>query len=165
MVTSTDRAIVKLEGDKMKEKSANRLPSMIKPQGREKIRILLTKSRMDAHDRGVRYVAKELSNAGMEVIFTRYGLPEEIISMAVQEAADVIGVSCSTGGHLYLAERIRDFLDEKGLEDIKVIFGGIIPDQDIPRMKEKGVVEVFGPGASLQEIIQAIGGSPSSKEA
>jgi len=67
------------------------------PKGKKKIRVLLTKSRMDGHDRGIRYVAKELSNAGMEVIFTRYGLPDEIVPTAIQESSDVIGVSCSTG--------------------------------------------------------------------
>ena len=98
----------------------------------------------------------EMRNAGIEVIFTRYGLPEEIVSTAIQESVDVIGVSCSTGGHLYVAEIIRDCLQKEGIKDMKVIFGGIIPDLDMPKMKEKGVSAIFGPGSSFQEIIQAI---------
>lgn len=124
--------------------------------GQKRIRILLTKSRIDGHDRGVRYVAKELRDAGMEVIFTRYRLPEEIVMTAIQEAVDVIGVSCSTGGHLYVAERIQQEFTKVGGEEIKVIFGGIIPDLDIPKMKKKGVAAVFGPGSSIEEIIQTI---------
>jgi methylmalonyl-CoA mutase C-terminal domain/subunit len=111
---------------------------------------------MEGHDRGVRYVAKELRDAGMEVIFTRYRLPEEIVMTAIQEAVDVIGVSCSTGGHLYVAERIQQEFTKVGGEEIKVIFGGIIPDLDIPKMKKKGVAAIFGPGSSIEEIIQTI---------
>lgn len=118
--------------------------------------MLLTKSRMDAHDRGLRYVAKLLSLAGMEVILTRYRLPEEIVTVAVQEAVDVIGVSCSTGGHLYVAETIQESLRREEAEGAKVIFGGIIPDQDIPRMKNLGVIAVFGPGSSVEEILELI---------
>jgi methylmalonyl-CoA mutase C-terminal domain/subunit len=124
--------------------------------GKRKIRVLLAKSRMDAHDRGVRYVAKELSNAGMEAIFTRYALPEEIVETAIQEAVDIIGVSSSTGGHLYVAERIHDCLIEKDVHDMKVIFGGIIANLDIPKMKKIGVEDVFGPGSSIMDIIQKI---------
>ena len=127
-----------------------------KGSGQKRIRILLTKSRIDGHDRGVRYVAKELRDAGMEVIFTRYRLPEEIVMTAIQEAVDVIGVSCSTGGHLYVAERIQEEFTKVGGEEIKVIFGGIIPDLDIPKMKKKGVAAIFGPGSSIEEIIQTI---------
>ena len=123
---------------------------------KRKIRVLLTKSRMDAHDRGVRYVARELRNAGMEVVFIRYALPEEIVSAAIQEGSDVIGVSCSTGGHLYVAERIQDCLKKEGVKDNKVLFGGIIPDLDRAGMKERGVIGIFGPGSSIQEIIKAI---------
>ena len=126
------------------------------PGGRTKIRVLLTKSRMDAHDRGIRYVAKELSNAGMEVIFTRYGLPDEIVRSAVQESVDVIGVSCSTGGHLYVAEVIQSCLKKEGLQGIKLIFGGIIPESDLPELKNRGVAAIFGPGASVMEIIETI---------
>jgi methylmalonyl-CoA mutase C-terminal domain/subunit len=123
---------------------------------RKKIRVLLTKSRMDAHDRGIRYVAKELSNVGIEVIFTRYGLPDEIVRSAVQESVDIIGVSCSTGGHLYVAEVIQSCLEKEGLQGIKLIFGGIIPESDLPEMKNRGVAAIFGPGASVKEVIQTI---------
>ncbi len=137
----------------MEKKQAEQIGGI---SGWKKIRILLTKSRIDAHDRGVRYVAKELRDAGMEVIFTRYRLPEEIVMTAIQEGVDVIGVSCSTGGHLFVAERIQHELDKEGMKEIKVIFGGIIPDLDIPKMKEKGVAAIFGPGSPAKEIIQAI---------
>jgi methylmalonyl-CoA mutase C-terminal domain/subunit len=126
------------------------------PGGRKKIRVLLTKSRMDAHDRGIRYVAKELSNAGMEVIFTRYGLPDEIVRSAVQESVDVIGVSCSTGGHLYVAEVIQNCLEKEGLQGVKLIFGGVIPESDLSEMRSRGVAAIFGPGASVKQIIQAM---------
>jgi len=126
------------------------------PEQGRKIRVLLTKSRMDAHDRGIRYVARELSHAGMEVVFTRYALPEEIVKAAIQEGSDVIGVSCSTGGHLYVAERIHDCLKEEGVKGMKVIFGGIIPDLDTREMKELGVKGIFGPGSSVEEIIRAV---------
>ena len=95
-------------------------------------------------------------SAGIEVIFTRYRLPEEIVSTDIQEAVDVIGVSCSTGGHLFVAEEIQKNLDAEGITGIKVIFGGIIPDRDIPEMKKHGVLAVFGPGASINEILQPI---------
>jgi len=126
------------------------------PKGKKKIRVLLTKSRMDGHDRGIRYVAKELSNAGMEVIFTRYGLPDEIVPTAIQESSDVIGVSCSTGGHLYVAEVIQNCFEKESVHGIRVIFGGVIPQSDLPAMKRKGVAAIFGPGSFVKEIIQAI---------
>ena len=121
-------------------------------------RVLLTKSRLDAHDRGVRYVARELARAGLEVIFTRYALAEEIVSMAVQEDVDVIGVSSSTGGHLHVAETIRLGLEKDGIDDVKVFFGGIIPDLDVPQMIEEGVSAVFGPGSSIVEILELMDG-------
>jgi methylmalonyl-CoA mutase C-terminal domain/subunit len=126
------------------------------PGDRKKIRVLLTKSRMDAHDRGIRYVAKELSNAGMEVIFTRYGLPDEIVRSAVQESVDVIGVSCSTGGHLYVAEVLQNCFEKERLQGVKLIFGGIIPESDLPELKNRGVAAIFGPGASVKDIIREI---------
>lgn len=140
----------------MNENNDNRVPEKAGGAGRVRTRVLLTKSRMDAHDRGIRYVAQELRNAGLEVIFTRYGLPEEIVNVAIQESADVIGVSCSTGGHLYVAEIIKQCLENEGIDDIKVIFGGIIPDLDIPRMKEQGVAAIFGPGSSFEEIVKVV---------
>ena len=128
------------------------------PGQERKFRILLTKSRMDAHDRGIRYVARELSGAGMEVVFTRYALPGEIVKAAIQEGSDVIGVSCSTGGHLHVAECIQEGLEEEGATEIKVIFGGIIPDQDLLKMKERGVSAIFGPGASIEAIVRTVTG-------
>ncbi len=126
-----------------------------------RIRVLLTKSRMDAHDRGVRYVARELSKAGIETIFTRYALPEEIAETAIQEAVDGIGVSCSTGGHLHVAEKIQEGLEAQKVRDIKLIFGGIIPDLDGPKLKSLGVTSIFGPGSAIKEILQTIFGTLS----
>ncbi len=140
----------------MQAKAANRNTQAGSSKGEKKVRVLLTKSRIDAHDRGVRYVAKELSNAGMEVIFIRYGLPDEIVRTAIQESADVIGVSCSTGGHLYVAEVIQHCLAKEDVQGIRVIFGGIIPDSDLPEMKRRGVEATFGPGSSVKEIIRTI---------
>jgi len=133
-------------------------------QSREnrKIRVLLTKSRMDAHDRGVRLVARELSRAGIETIFTRYALAEEIVETAIQEAVDVIGVSCSTGGHIHVAERIQEGLEARRIKDIKTIIGGIIPDLDAPRLKSLGVIAIFGPGSSIKEVLSTIFESLSS---
>jgi methylmalonyl-CoA mutase C-terminal domain/subunit len=140
----------------MQAKAMQRNEKAGSPGGQKRIRVLLTKSRMDAHDRGIRYVAKELSNAGMEVIFTRYGLPDEIVRTAIQESSDVIGVSCSTGGHLYVAEVIQNCFEKEGVHGIKLIFGGVISQSDLSAMKNRGVAAIFGPGSSVKEIIQAI---------
>ena len=140
----------------MQSKATQRNEKTGRPTGQKKIRVLLTKSRMDGHDRGIRYVAKELSNAGMEVIFTRYGLPEEIVPAAIQESSDVIGVSCSTGGHLYVAEVIQNCFEKERVHGIRVIFGGVIPQADLSAMKRRGVEAIFGPGSSVKEIIRAL---------
>ena len=140
----------------MQSKATERNEKAGSPKGQRKIRVLLTKSRMDAHDRGSRYVAKELSNAGMEVVFTRYGLPDEIVRTAIQESSDVIGVSCSTGAHLYIAEVIQNCFEKEGDHGIRLIFGGVIPESDLPEMQKRGVEAIFGPGSSVKEIILAI---------
>ncbi len=124
-------------------------------QGERKIRVLLAKPGLDGHDRGVKIIARALRDAGMEVIYT--GLrqtPEMIVNAAIQEDVDIIGLSCLSGAHMHLFPKVVQLLREKGVEDILVFGGGIIPDEDIPKLKEVGIAEVFTPGASLTQIIE-----------
>jgi methylmalonyl-CoA mutase C-terminal domain/subunit len=122
-----------------------------------KIRVVIAKPGLDGHDRGAKVIARALRDAGMEVIYT--GLrqtPEQIVAAALQEDADVIGLSILSGAHNYICPRVMELLREKGLEDVLVVVGGIIPDLDIPRLKEIGVSGVFLPGTPMQEIIDFI---------
>ena len=123
----------------------------------ERIRVLLAKPGLDGHDRGVKVIARALRDAGMEVIYT--GLrqtPEQIVSAAVQEDVDAIGLSILSGAHMTLFPRVVELARESGLDDVIVFGGGIIPDEDIPKLKELGVTEVFTPGARMSEIIEFI---------
>ncbi len=121
-----------------------------------KIRVLLTKSRIDGHDRGVRYVATRLREAGMEVIFTRYRDPDDIINSALQEDVDVIGLSFSVGGYLIISSDVMKLVRKNGMENILVIVGGIIPEDDIPELLEMGVSRTFGPGSYADDIVEYI---------
>lgn len=117
------------------------------------IRVLVAKPGLDGHDRGALVVARALRDAGMEAIYT--GLrrtPEQIVEAALQEDVDAIGVSILSGAHHHLVARILELLHERGMDDVTVFVGGIIPDQDIPRLLEIGVASVFQPGASTSEI-------------
>ena len=107
-----------------------------------KKRILLAKSQIDAHDRGIRYIARKLMEAGQEVIFIRYGLPDEIAYAALQEDVDVIGISFSTGTPLSVVPKVMDLLREQGVVDKVVIVGGIVPDDIVPELKKAGVAGV-----------------------
>jgi methylmalonyl-CoA mutase C-terminal domain/subunit len=121
------------------------------------IRVLVAKPGLDGHDRGAKVLALALRDAGMEVIYT--GLrqtPEKIAQAAIQEDVDVVGMSCLSGAHLHLFPRVVELLREQGADDILVLGGGIIPKDDIPKLKEKGITEVFGPGTSTQDIVQYI---------
>ena len=121
------------------------------------IRVLVAKPGLDGHDRGAKVLALALRDAGMEVIYT--GLrqtPELIAAAAVQEDVDVVGLSCLSGAHLHLFPRVVELLKEQGAEDIIVIGGGIIPENDIPELKDKGTSEIFGPGSSTEDIIAYI---------
>lgn len=120
----------------------------------KKIRVLLTKSQLDGHDRGVRYIARKLREAGMEVIFTRYRNPNEIVTSALQEDVDVIGISFSVGGHTVVSAEVIKSLKEKNIGSIPIIIGGIIPGDDMAELCEMGVSGVFGPGSSASEIIE-----------
>lgn len=123
----------------------------------KKIRVLIAKPGLDGHDRGAKVIARALRDAGMEVIYT--GLrqtPEMIASAAVQEDVDVIGLSILSGAHNALCPRLMELLKEKGMTDVTVLIGGIIPEADIPGLKKAGIAEVFLPGTSTQDIVEFI---------
>ena len=123
-----------------------------------KIRVVIAKPGLDGHDRGAKIIARALRDAGMEVIYT--GLrqtPEQVAQAALQEDADVIGLSILSGAHMVLVPRLLDLLRQKGIADrVKVLVGGIIPDADIAALKKAGVAEIFQPGTSTQQIIDFI---------
>jgi methylmalonyl-CoA mutase C-terminal domain/subunit len=122
-----------------------------------RIRVLLAKPGLDGHDRGAKVVARALRDAGMEVIYTGIRqTPEMIVEAAIQEDVDVIGLSILSGAHLELFPPIIDGLTKKGREDILVIAGGIVPEDDIPALQQMGVKAVFGPGTSTQDIVRFI---------
>ncbi len=123
----------------------------------KKIRVLVAKPGLDGHDRGAKVISRSLRDAGFEVIYT--GLrrtPEEIVSSAIQEDVDVIGLSILSGAHNVLFPKVMELLKEKGADDITVIAGGIIPDKDIPFLKKIGVAETFLPGSSTEDIVRWI---------
>jgi methylmalonyl-CoA mutase C-terminal domain/subunit len=123
------------------------------------IRVVIAKPGLDGHDRGAKVIARALRDAGMEVIYT--GLrqtPEQIAAAALQEDADVIGLSILSGAHMHVCPRLMELLREKGLDDVLVLVGGIIPDVDIPKLKEMGVKGIFLPGSPMQDIIDYING-------
>jgi methylmalonyl-CoA mutase C-terminal domain/subunit len=122
-----------------------------------KLRVVIAKPGLDGHDRGAKVIARALRDAGMEVIYT--GLrqtPEMIASAALQEDADVIGLSILSGAHNHIAPRLMDLLKAKGLDDVLVVIGGIIPDLDIPALHQLGIKGIFLPGTPKQEIIDFI---------
>ena len=123
----------------------------------KKIRVLIAKPGLDGHDRGAKVVARALRDAGMEVIYT--GLrqtPEMIVEAALQEDVDVVGLSILSGAHTTLFPRIVNLLKENGLDDVLVLAGGIIPDEDVPALNEMGIRGIFGPGTSTEEIVKFI---------
>ncbi|MEZ5428042.1 MAG: cobalamin B12-binding domain-containing protein [Pyrinomonadaceae bacterium] len=122
-----------------------------------KIRVLVAKPGLDGHDRGAKVIARALRDAGMEVIYT--GLrqtPEMIAAAALQEDVDAVGISILSGAHNTLCPRIVDLLRESGMTDTLVLVGGIVPQEDVPKLKEKGVAEVFLPGTSTEDIVDFI---------
>ena len=127
------------------------------PDTRQKIRVLVAKPGLDGHDRGAKVVARALRDAGMEVIYS--GLrqtPEMIAEAALQEDVDVVGLSVLSGAHLALLPRIVELLRQNGMDDVLVIAGGIVPDEDVPVLKEAGVHGVFGPGTLTEDIVKFI---------
>lgn len=122
------------------------------PSGRP--RILVAKPGLDGHDRGIKVVARALRDAGMEVIYTGlHQTPDQIAAAAVQEDVDAVGLSCLSGAHMTLFPRVVQLLEEQDASDILVFGGGIIPETDIPQLKDAGIAEIFTPGAPTTEII------------
>jgi methylmalonyl-CoA mutase C-terminal domain/subunit len=122
-----------------------------------KVRVVIAKPGLDGHDRGAKIIARALRDAGMEVIYL--GLrqtPEQIVNAALQEDADVIGLSILSGAHLHICPRVMELLHEKGLDDVLVVLGGIVPNQDVPKLNEMGVRGIFRPGTPLQEVVEFI---------
>ncbi len=121
------------------------------------IRVLVGKPGLDGHDRGAKVVASGLRDAGMEVVYTGlHQTPEMIVTAAVQEDVDVVGLSILSGAHLTLFPRVKQLLREQGRDDILVIGGGIIPQDDIERLEAEGIARLFGPGTSTQDIVNYI---------
>ena len=122
-----------------------------------KIRVLIAKPGLDGHDRGAKVVARGLRDAGMEVIYLGLHLtPEQIAEAAIQEDVDVVGLDCLSGAHMALFPKTVSLIRQKGGKDILVIGGGIIPKKDIPKLREAGIAQIFGPGTPLEEIAKFI---------
>jgi methylmalonyl-CoA mutase, C-terminal domain len=131
-----------------------------------KLRILVAKPGLDGHDRGAKIIARALRDAGMEVIYTGlHQTPEMIVSAAIQEDVDAIGMSIMSGAHMTLFPAVIDLLKQNSALDIAVFGGGIIPDDDIPKLKALGVTEIFTPGSSTQDIVQWINSHIQSRAA
>jgi methylmalonyl-CoA mutase C-terminal domain/subunit len=131
---------------------------------RRRLRVVIAKPGLDGHDRGAKVIARALRDAGMEVIYT--GLrqtPEQIVSAALQEDADVIGLSILSGAHNHIAPRLMELLRAQGLDDVLVVIGGIIPDVDIPKLQQIGIKGIFLPGTPMQEIIEFINANARTK--
>jgi len=119
-----------------------------------KLRLLVGKVGLDGHDRGAKIIARALRDAGIEVIYTGlHQTPEQVVSTAIQEDVDAIAVSILSGAHNYLFPRLIELLEEGGAGDVKVFGGGIVPEEDIPGLKEAGVLEIFTPGTSTEHVV------------
>jgi methylmalonyl-CoA mutase C-terminal domain/subunit len=124
---------------------------------RKKMRVLVAKPGLDGHDRGAKVVARALRDAGMEVIYTGIRqTPEMIVATALQEDVDIIGLSCLSGAHMELFSEVMGGLVEKGMDNVIVVAGGIIPEDDIPALEKMGIKAIFGPGTKTTEIVEAI---------
>jgi methylmalonyl-CoA mutase C-terminal domain/subunit len=122
-----------------------------------RIRVVVAKPGLDGHDRGAKVVARALRDAGMEVVYTGlHQTPEQIVETALQEDANAVGLSVLSGAHMTLFAKVVELLRAKGAEDVVVFGGGIIPDEDIPKLTELGVAKVFTPGAATQDIVSWI---------
>ena len=130
----------------------------------KRIKVVVAKLGLDGHDRGAKVIARALKDAGMEVVYT--GLrqtPEQIVRTAIQEDADVIGISILSGAHLELMPKIVEAMKKAGLDDVGLVLGGVIPPEDIPKLKAMGIDDVFLPGTSLKEIAQRVSKLASTK--
>src|SRR3989475_9753432 len=131
----------------------------------ERIRVLLAKPGLDGHDRGVKVIGRALRDAGMEVIYT--GLrqtPEQIVNAALQEDVNIIGLSILSGAHMTIFPRVLELMRERGMDDVLLFGGGIIPEEDLPKLKEAGVAQIFLPGTSTEQIIKYIRENVKSRE-
>jgi len=125
-----------------------------------KIRVVVAKPGLDGHDRGAKIVARALRDAGMEVIYTGlHQTPEQIVETAIQEDADAVGISLLSGAHMTLVPRILELLRENGAEDVLVVLGGTIPEDDADELRKQGIAEVFGPGAPTTAIVDFLRGA------
>lgn len=142
----------------MTEKKTSPEQGVAQSQSKDRrIRVLVAKPGLDGHDRGAKVVARALRDAGMEVIYT--GLrqtPEMIAEAALQEDVDVVGLSILSGAHMALAPRVLELLKANGQGHVKVFLGGIVPDEDVPALKQMGVSGIYGPGASTEDIIREV---------
>jgi methylmalonyl-CoA mutase C-terminal domain/subunit len=120
----------------------------------ERIRVVIAKPGLDGHDRGAKIVARALRDAGMEVVYTGlHQTPEQIVETVVQEDADAVGLSVLSGAHMTLFARLAELMGERGIDDVVVFGGGIIPDEDIPELERLGVARIFTPGATTTDIV------------
>jgi methylmalonyl-CoA mutase, C-terminal domain len=133
----------------------------------DRIRVVVAKPGLDGHDRGAKVVARALRDAGMEVIYTGlHQTPEQIVETALQEDADMVGLSVLSGAHMTLFPRVVELLKERDAEDVLVFGGGIVPEEDIAKLTELGVAKVFTPGATTQEIVEWVrANAPNSEPA
>lgn len=119
-----------------------------------KLRVMVAKPGLDGHDRGARIIARAFRDAGFEVVYTGlHQTPEEIVHAAIQEDVDMIGLSSLAGAHMYLFQRVMELLKEQGADRVVICGGGIIPDDDIPKLKKAGIGEIFTPGSKLEDIV------------
>jgi methylmalonyl-CoA mutase, C-terminal domain len=126
-------------------------------EGTRKIRVVVAKPGLDGHDRGAKIIARALRDAGMEVIYTGlHQTPEQIVETVIQEDADAVGLSILSGAHMTLVPRITELLKSQGADEVVLVVGGTIPNDDIPELKKLGVAEIFTPGSSVQGIIDFI---------
>jgi methylmalonyl-CoA mutase, C-terminal domain len=123
----------------------------------KKIRVLVAKPGLDGHDRGAKIVARALRDAGMEVVYTGlHQTAQQIVNTAMQEDVDVVGLSLLSGAHMTLFVDVAELLKQKQMQDVLIIGGGIIPQEDVPRLKKAGISEVFGPGTPVEDIVSYI---------
>ena len=152
---------------KSKPSSARSAPSAVEaPASSKRIRLIIGKSGLDGHDRGVKVVARALAEAGMEVIYT--GLrqtPEQLVEAALQEDVAGVGLSILSGAHLTIFKRVRELLDERGLKHVVLFGGGIIPAEDLPELEKCGVDKIFGPGTATAEIVEYVRAKMGGKRA
>ena len=120
----------------------------------QRIRVVVAKPGLDGHDRGAKVVARALRDAGMEVVYTGlHQTPEQIVQTVIQEDADAVGLSVLSGAHMTLFTKVMQLLSERDVDDVVVFGGGIIPEEDIPKLRELGVAQIFTPGATMEEIV------------